>query len=649
MYMNMPMSAEIGQIALILALLIAIAQSVLPMLGAYRADARLMAFGDRAAKAQFVLLAISFVALTIVFVQSDFSVKLVTVNSHTDKPLLYKISGVWGNHEGSMLLWVFILSIYGALVPVFGKSLPAGLKARALSVQGMLSVGFLGFILFTSNPFERLNLVPVNGQGLNPLLQDPGLAFHPPFLYLGYVGFSMAFSFSVAALIEGRVDAVWARWLRPWVLVAWSFLTIGITMGSVWAYYELGWGGWWMWDPVENVSFLPWLVGTALLHSILVLGKRHAMANWTILLGITAFSLSLVGTFVVRSGVLTSVHAFAVDPARGVYILALLLLATGGGLAMFALRAHTLRGGPSFTLVSKEGGLLLNNLLLVTATFTVFLGTFYPLLIEAFTNGKISVGEPYFDRTFAPVMVVLIAFMGIGPLVKWREDSWASLKGHLLKSLALILIISGLTFWLGKSVLGALSMGLAAYLAFSTLVAFGRKIKFGQAGSLKLLRAQPASVWGFFWAHLGIAICMAGITGMSVWAGDGAKVLKLNESMTVSGYEFTLKSITPGAEQNFQKLTGLVEVQKNGRKIGALKSARRFYEVREMITTEAGIQVRPMRNLYVGVGEGNAEKGWVVRAYVHPLVNWIWLGALLIAMAGFISIFDRGQRRRDPP
>jgi len=637
------MIAEIGQIALILALLIAVAQSVLPMWGAYRSDARLMAFGDRAAVMQFALIAIAFAALTLVFVQSDFSVELVAVNSHTDKPLLYKISGVWGNHEGSMLLWVLILSIYGALVPKYGKSLPAGLKARALSVQAMISVGFLGFILFTSNPFLRLAQIPLNGQGLNPLLQDPGLAFHPPFLYLGYVGFSMAFSFSVAALIEGRVDAVWARWLRPWVLVAWSFLTIGITLGSVWAYYELGWGGWWMWDPVENVSFLPWLVGTALLHSIMVLGKRHSMANWTILLGITAFSLSLVGTFVVRSGVLTSVHSFAVDPARGVYILALLLLATGGGLTMFALRAHTLRGGPSFTMISKEGGLLLNNLLLVTATFTVFLGTFYPLLIEAFTSGKISVGEPYFDRTFAPVMVVLVAFMGIGPLVKWRQDSFVSLRPHLLKSFILILVLTGLVWWLGKSVLGALSIGFAAYLAYSTVIAFGRKGKFSQKRSLKMMRAQPAAVWGFFLAHMGIAICMVGITGMSVWAGDDAKVIKLGESMTVSGYEFTLKNITPGAEQNFQKLVAEVEVRKNDRKVGTLRSARRFYQVRQMITTEAGIQVRPLRNLYVGVGEGDAEKGWVVRAYVHPLVNWIWFGALLIALAGFVSVFDRGS------
>ena len=638
------MISEFGQITLILALLVATAQSILPMVGAQKNDARLMAFGDRAAAAQFVLLTLAFIALTIVFVQSDFSTKLVAVNSHTEKPMLYKISGVWGNHEGSMLLWVLILGLFGALVPIYGKTLPAGLKARALAVQGMIGVGFLAFIIFTSNPFERLSPVPINGQGLNPLLQDPGLAFHPPFLYLGYVGFSMAFSFAIAALIEGRVDAVWARWLRPWVLIAWSFLTIGIAMGSIWAYYELGWGGWWMWDPVENVSFIPWLAGTALLHSIMVLGNRHSMANWTILLAIAAFSLSLVGTFVVRSGVLTSVHSFAVDPKRGVFILALLLLATGGGLTLYALRAHKLRGGPQFTMVSKEGGLLLNNLLLCVAAFTVFLGTFYPLLVEAFSSDKISVGAPYFDRTFGPVMIVLVGFMGIGPLVKWRKDSWASLKPHLLKSAVVIAIVTALTFWLGKSVLGALSLGLAAYLAYSACVAMGRKIKFGQKGSLKLLKAQPASVWGFFLAHMGIAICMVGITGMSVWQGSEAKRLKLGESINVSGYEFTLKSITPGQEANFQKMTGLVQVQKDGETIANLRSSQRFYPVRDMITTEAGMKVRLMKILYVGVGEGDPKTGWVVRAYVHPLVVWIWLGSLLMALAGFVSIFDRGNR-----
>jgi len=636
--------AEIGLIALILALLIACAQSVLPLVGAHRNERRLMAFADRAAIAQFVLIALSFAALTYVFVTSDFSVKLAAQHSHTAKPLLYKISGVWANHEGSMLLWVLILSLFGALVPVFGKGLPESLKARALAVQGMIGAGFLAFILFTSNPFMRLETVPLDGMGLNPLLQDPGLAFHPPFLYLGYVGFSMSFSFSVAALIEGRVDAVWARWLRPWVLLAWSFLTIGITMGSVWAYYELGWGGWWMWDPVENVSFLPWLAGTALLHSILVLGKRHSMANWTILLGITVFSLSLIGTFVVRSGILTSVHAFAVDPARGVFILGLLIAATGGSLILYALRAHTLRGGPGFGLVSKEGGLVLNNLLLITATATVFLGTFYPLLIDAFTKDKISVGAPYFDLTFAPIMLLLIAFMGVGPLVKWRGDSWKTLRPFLLKALFLIIVVAGLTTVFGKSVLGGLSIGLAAYLAFGTLTAFGRKIGFGQKGALARLKAQPAEAYSFLLAHLGMAIVVVGVTGMSVWAKEDIKLLKIGDSMHVAGFEFTLESMTPGAQDNYQFLSGVVKVKKGGTELASLRSERRFYPVREMITTEAGIQVRLMRNLYVGIGEGSAENGWVVRAYVHTMVCWIWLGALMMALAGFVALLG-GKRR----
>ncbi|PHR55681.1 MAG: heme lyase NrfEFG subunit NrfE [Robiginitomaculum sp.] len=641
------MIAEFGQIALIMAMLVAGAQAVLPMVGAYQKDTRLMAFGDRAAIAQFILIAIAFLALTYVFITSDFSVKLAALHSHTNKPLIYKISGVWGNHEGSMMLWVLMLSLFGGLVPMYGKTLPASLKARALSVQGMIGVGFLAFILFTSNPFLRLNPVPLDGQSLNPLLQDPGLAFHPPFLYLGYVGFSMAFSFSVAALIEGRVDAVWAQWLRPWVLLAWSFLTIGITMGSVWAYYELGWGGWWMWDPVENVSFLPWLVGTALLHSILVLGKRHTMANWTILLGIAAFSLSLVGTFVVRSGVLTSVHSFAVDPARGVVILFLLLLATGGALTLYALRAHELRGGPGYTTVSKEGGLVLNNLLLVTAAVTVFLGTFYPLLVETFSNEKISVGTPYFDATFAPVMIVLIAFMGVGPLLKWRVDTWTTVRKHAFKSGLLIAVVGLFVYIYGKSVLGALSMGIAAYLAYSTCIAYGRKIGFGKAGMMRRFRAQPGASHGFFLAHMGMAITMAGVVSMSVWAKEDVQLLKINDSMRVGAYEFTLKAMTPGREENYQYLEATIDIKKFTKKVTTLKSSQRFYPVREMVTTEAGIQVGVMRNLYVGIGDGDSRKGWVVRAYIHPMICWIWFGTLMMALAGFVSLFGRKVKAKE--
>ena len=641
------MSTEIGQIALILALLVAVVQAILPMIGAQRHNVRLMAVADRAASLQFILITLSFAALTYAFVTSDFSVRLVALNSHTDKPLLYKFTGVWANHEGSMMLWVLILSIYGALIAHFGKALPSGLKARALAIQGLIGVGFLAFILFTSNPFLRLDPAPLNGQGMNPLLQDPGLAFHPPFLYLGYVGFSVPFSFALAALIEGRIDAVWARWLRPWVLTAWSFLTIGIVMGSVWSYYELGWGGWWVWDPVENVSFMPWLIGTALLHSIMVLGKRHAMAHWTILLAITAFSLSLIGTFVVRSGVLTSVHSFAVDPKRGIFILALLVVATGGGLVLYSLRAGSLTSGPDFAPVSKEGSLLLNNLLLATATFTVFLGTFYPLLIEAFTNGKISVGAPFFDRTFAPVMIVLIGFMGIGPLLKWRKDSWQTAQGFLLKSVPVLLLIAALVWWRGKSVLGGLSLGVAAWLALSTLVAVAKRIGLGRPGVLQRMKAQPAAFWSFALAHLGLAIAMVGITGMSVWAVQEAKVVKIGESFNVGAYEFTLKDVKVGRRENFEELAAQVQVSRNDKAVAHLHTARRFYPVRGMMTSEAGIQVRPLRNLYAGISDGDADKGWVIRAYVHPLVNWIWLGGLLMALAGFVSIFSTARSRNE--
>jgi len=639
--------AEIGHIALIIALLIAALQSTLPLYGANKHNSRLMAFGDRAAIGQFVFVLIAFVSLTAIFINSDFSVKLAALHSHSAKPLLYKITGVWGNHEGSILLWVLILSIYGALVPVFGKSLPAGLRARALAVQGMIGAGFLAFVLFTSNPFLRLNPVPIDGQGLNPILQDPGLAFHPPFLYLGYVGFSMAFSFSVAALLEGRVDAVWAKWLRPWVLLAWSFLTIGITLGSVWAYYELGWGGWWMWDPVENVSFLPWLVGTALLHSIMVLGKRHSMANWTVLLGITAFSLSLVGTFVVRSGVLTSVHAFAVDPARGVFILLLLVLLTGGALILYALRANTLRSQSGFATVSKEGALVLNNILLIVATATVFLGTFYPLLVDAFTNNKLSVGAPYFDLTFAPIMMVLIGFMGIGPLLKWRQDKIGNYPKIVAIAAAIIAVVSLLIWLVGKSVLGALAIGFAAYLAYGTLVVFGRKIRVGQgsfSASLKLMRKQPGAVYGFLLAHLGMAFALVGITAMSVWSAEGAGRLKIGESLTVAGYEFKLSELTQGQGENYQFLDGRITVSKGAQTIGNLKSQRRYYPVRQMFTSEAGIRVRQSGNLYVGLGDGNSRDGWVVRAYYHPYVCWIWFGAFLMALAGFVSLTDSRLR-----
>jgi len=638
------MSAELGHIALILAFCVALLQAVIPMMGAARNEARMMEFGDRAAVGQFILLAFAFVALTHVFVTSDFSVKLAALHSHSAKPLLYKISGVWGNHEGSILLWVLMMAGYGAFVPVLGKSLPPSLKARAIAVQALITAGFLAFILFTSNPFERLNPVPIDGNGLNPILQDPGLAFHPPFLYLGYVGFSLPFSFAVAALIEGRVDAVWAKWLRPWVLIAWSFLTIGIALGSFWAYYELGWGGWWMWDPVENVSFMPWLAGTALLHSILVLGTRHSLAGWTVLLAITTFSLSLIGTFVVRSGILVSVHAFAVDPQRGVFLLILLGIATAGALTLYAMRAHTLRDTTPFNAVSRDGALVLNNLLLVAALATVFLGTFYPILLDLIDGSKISVGAPYFELTFTPIMCGLILFMGIGPMFKWREDSLRRLRGPIMLAVKVFGVVFIATALLGKSVLGALALGLAAWLAVGTILAIGRKTNWSRTG----LRAQPASTWGFAGAHFGLAIFAAAVTSMSVWADTDIGTLKQGEALTLGKYTYTLEDIGGGQRDNYNYLAGQISVTKNARRVTTLSTERRFYPVRNQVTTEAGLHLSFGQTLFASIGEGNPDEGFIVQVYRHPFVVWIWLSALLMALSGFIALADKRLRLPKP-
>ena len=636
------MIAELGHYLLILALFTALAQGIFPLIGAQRNAHSMMAFGDRAAQVLFTLLVFSFAALTATFIASDFSVKLAASHSHSMKPFLYKISGVWGNHEGSILLWTLMLAFYAALIPVFGKHLPKTLKARAIAIQGLLTFGFLAFILFTSNPFERLNPVPADGLGLNPLLQDPGLAIHPPMLYMGYVGFSVAFSFSVAALIEGNVDAMWAQWLRPWVLASWSFLTLGIMLGSLWAYYELGWGGWWMWDPVENVSFMPWLAGTALLHSIMVLGTRHKLANWTVLLGISAFSLSLIGTFVVRSGVLVSVHSFATDPARGVFILMLLMIATGGALTLYAMRAKTLKGPGGFEPVSREGGLILNNLLLATACATVFIGTFYPLFMDALTGGKISVGKPYFDLTFAPIMLLLIIFMGAAPLLKWKKDSDQKLKRLGFIALPLGSLITIAAAIIGKSVLGGIGLAIAAYLAIGTIIALARKTQ-----NFRNWRSQPAGTYGFVLAHLGVAIFTAGAVIMSVWAKDDIGRLKIGEKLDVAGYEYTLMDVTPGARENYQYLGAKVDVSKEGRAVKSLATEQRFYPVRNMVTSEAGFHFTAGPTLFAAISEGNPQDGWIIRANYHPFVTWIWFGALLMSLAGFISLFDRRLRHRE--
>ncbi len=643
------MIAEAGYFALLLALCISFTQATVPFVAANRRKPVIAAFVRQAAIGQFVFIAFSFACLTDAFVTSDFSVEVVAANSHTLKPLLYKISGVWGNHEGSMLLWVLILSLFGASVAWFGGNIPDRLQANVLGVHGMVGLGFLAFIVLTSNPFARLAEPPADGNGLNPILQDPGLAIHPPFLYLGYVGFSMAFSFSVAALIEGKVDACWARWVRPWVLAAWCFLTIGITLGSAWAYYTLGWGGWWFWDPVENASFMPWLAGTALLHSALVVERRNALVSWTVLLGILTFSLSLIGTFLVRSGVLTSVHAFAQDPARGAFILLLILVSTGGALTLYALRVPHLKYGAPFAPISRESGLTLNNVLLSAAVGTVFLGTFYPLIVDMIGDDKISVGPPYYNRTFVPIMVPLLVAMAIGPMLKWRRDlarpALGRLKPAMYASLFAAAVVLAATF--GRNFIAAALMGLAAWIVVGSLAVLAHRTRLGRvpfATSLRLARTTPRSIYGLVIAHAGMGVTVAGITGMTAWATEKIDLLRPGQSLLLSGYELRLRSVGDVTGPNYDAERGIFDISRNGRPVTQLFSERRFYPVRQQQTTAAGIRTNLISNLYVALGDPDGSGAWAVRFYYHPFMPLVWIGALAMAFGGFVSLSDRRLR-----
>jgi cytochrome c-type biogenesis protein CcmF len=643
------MIAEIGHYALVLALLLALLQSTLPLYGASRNRAPFMALGDNTAVAQLVLILIAFLALMHAYVTSDFSLLNVAENSHSTKPLLYKVTGVWGNHEGSMLLWVFILSLYGGAVALFGGNLPPRLRARVLAVQGMIGAAFLLFILLTSNPFLRLTPVPADGQGLKPLLQDPGLAFHPPFLYLGYVGFSMAFSFAVAALIEGRVDAAWARWVRPWTLAAWCALTLGIAMGSWWAYYVLGWGGWWAWDPVENASFMPWLAGTALLHSAIVVEKRDAMKSWTILLAIIAFSLSLIGTFLVRSGVLTSVHAFAVDPARGTFILVLLVVAIGGSLLLYAIRAPALKLGGLFAPISREGALVLNNLLLATALATVFLGTLYPLFLDAIGGAKVSVGPPFFNATFVPLMVPLLVAMVFGPFLAWKRGDLGGVLGRLGFAFAAAVIVALATWWwrTGGPVGSIFGMALAAWIAVGTLVEYGERIKLFSGPlrqSWQRARHLPRAAYGMTIAHFGVAVLVAGITA-SAWQTERVETMKPGDSIDVAGYAFRFEGAQPVEGPNYSAQRGRFTVTRDGREIAVMQPEKRFYPVQRMPTTDAAIHTNGLADLYAVIQEPSGDAGaWVVHLYHNPLVPWIWFGAIIMALGGIVSLTDRRFR-----
>ncbi|MBR9823287.1 MAG: heme lyase CcmF/NrfE family subunit [Rhodobacteraceae bacterium] len=637
------MITELGHFALILAFAVALFQAVVPLVGAYRRWPGWMAAAEPAAICQALLVAFAFAALTWAFVTSDFSLRLVWANSHSAKPMLYKVTGVWGNHEGSMLLWSLILALFGAAAALFGDNLPATFRARVLGVQGMIGLAFLGFLLFTSNPFLRLAVPPFDGQDLNPLLQDPGLAFHPPFLYLGYVGLSMSFSFAVAALIEGRVDAAWGRWVRPWTLAAWMFLTVGIALGSWWAYYELGWGGFWFWDPVENASFMPWLIAAALLHSAIVVEKRESLKAWTVLLAIIAFGFSLIGAFITRSGVITSVHAFANDPERGVVLLAITGVFMGGALTLFAFRADDMASKGVFGVVSRETALVLNNILLGVAAFVVFVGTIWPLVSEMAFDRKLSVGAPFFDMAFTPFMVALGVILPVGALLPWKRAKAGRALRRLVPAALLALAVGALLYALqsGRSALGPLGLMLGTWLVAGA--ATDLWVRKGNGG-LGRLRRLPRADWGRVVAHAGLGVCIAGISAMLAWQQEDIRVVQVGDRVELAGYALTLEAVNRVDGPNYVSTMADVALSRDGNAIGTLHPEKRVYPVAGMPTTEAAIDNGVMRDIYVALGDPQEGGGWAMRSYYKPLANWIWGGALLMALGGGLSLSDRRYR-----
>ncbi len=642
------MIVEIGHFALVLAFAVAVFQMIVPMIGAHKNWSAWMAVASPAASLQFALVAISFAALTYAFVTSDFSLNLVVANSHTDKPLLYKISGVWGNHEGSLLLWVLILALFGASAAWFGANLPPRLRARVLAVQSSVGVAFYAFILFTSNPFLRLELPPFNGQDLNPLLQDPGLAFHPPFLYLGYVGLSMAFSFAVAALIEGRVDAAWARWVRPWTLAAWVFLTIGIGLGSWWAYYELGWGGFWFWDPVENASFMPWLIAAALLHSAIVVEKREALKSWTILLAILAFGFSLIGTFIVRSGIITSVHAFANDPERGMFILLILAVFMGGAFTLYAFRAGAMEAKGVFSTVSRESGLVLNNLLLAVSSFVVFIGTIWPLVAEMFWGRTVSVGPPFFNAAFTPFAFAIAVALPIGAVLPWKRAQLGRAM-RLMSGVALLTIaLLGLFYALGtgRSLAGLITLALGVWLVAGAAVDLWQRTGQGREIAAKFgrLTRLPRADWGKALAHAGLGITFIGVGALVTYQIEDIRVAQIGEEFDVGAYHLTVRDVREVQGPNYISTMAFVEVAKDGRIVDLLTPEKRIYPVAGMPTTEAGIDSGFTRDVYVALGDPQLDGGWAVRTWIKPFANWIWGGAIIMALGGALSLTDRRYR-----
>ena len=647
------MIAELGAFALVLALALSLAQTGLSAAGRITRSPVLSGAGEGAAGGAFVAVALAFAALMYAFVTSDFSVSNVAANSHTAKPLLYKVAGVWGSHEGSMLLWCLALTGFGAAVALTGRGLPATLKAAVVAVQGGLGVLFLAYATLASNPFLRLATPPVEGRSLNPLLQDPALAFHPPFLYSGYVGFSVVFSFAVAALIEGRVDAAWARWVRPWTLAAWSFLTVGITLGSFWAYYELGWGGWWFWDPVENASFMPWLVGAALLHSAVVTEKRGALAGWTVFLALAAFTFSMLGAFLVRSGVLTSVHAFAVDPTRGVLLLSILAAAAGGGFALFAWRAPRLAPGGLFAPVSREGALVLNNLFLSAATATVLLGTLYPLLREAISGQPLSVGPPYFNLTFAPIMAACLLILPAGPLLAWKRGDLLGavqrLWGAALAALAAA-VVGFVAAEPGKG-LAAGGMATGTWLVVGAVVELAERVRLGRVplGEVgRRLGGLPRGAWGMTLAHAGLGVFVLGACFEIAARDEGARALSIGQSLQVGGYSLRLDDVRDVDGPNYLAERAVLTATRDGAQACVATPERRFYTASRQTTSEVHICARGLDDLYVVMGERRAGEGgapaWLVRVYWNPLARLIFLGPLLMALGGAISLSDRRLR-----
>lgn len=641
------MIPEFGHLALILALLVAALLGTLPLIGAHRGDTALINVARPAARLLFAMVALAFICLMIAFINNDFSVLYVASHSNTKLPTIYRITAVWGSHEGSLLLWALMLTLW-TLAVSFASNLPAAFMARVLGVLGLVNTGFLAFTLFTSNPFERLLPGAAEGQDLNPLLQDPGMIIHPPLLYMGYVGFSVAFAFAIAALLSGRLDAAWARWSRPWTLAAWTFLTCGITLGSGWAYYELGWGGWWFWDPVENASFMPWLVGTALIHSLSVTEKRGAFKSWTVLLAIAAFSFSLLGTFLVRSGVLTSVHAFASDPKRGVFILALLAIVIGGSLALYAWRANKLVGGGQFEAVSRETLLLTNNVLLAVAAATVMLGTLYPLLLDALNLGKLSVGPPYFEAVFFPVMTPVVLLMVVAPFVRW--------KGHalipLLRKLAPAFVSSAAIGISSAAALHALSWRTALGLSLAAWVVLGSlKLLHERLGERKgaaigsRLSNIPSAWWGMWCAHLGIGIFIIGVTLVKSVESNADVPVRIGGSAQLAGYDFRLKAVNDANGPNYVAARAEIDLSRNGVHINTLTPEKRIYTARQMPMTEASLDNGIFRDIYVSLGETTTEGVWILRLYYKPFISWIWAGCIFMALGGVLAASDKRYRK----